>query len=385
MTSQEYLEALGAALSTLVPDRERSDILRYYEEYFAEAGPEREGELIGELGDPEALAQKIAREGGFSGGERAQPPKRSNRWKWVAGIAAAVVLVLAGTFAALSAFNARLWAQANEPSGPVSVPPSDGAASIAPASPSPGTGTQPVGESQQPSQGAVELDGTFVWLELDITLGDVFIQSGSDWGLTLESSGQDRSGEDYLLHYTLENDILSIWSTPEQMESDGSSEITARVVVTVPEGRTLERINLDTVSGDISLTKVTANEVSVDTTSGDVTAERLTAGSVRFETVSGDVGLDCLAAPSAISLDSVSGGLSFSGPLSPDVRLTTISGDVEIAADNTEEECAYDLSCVSGRIRIDGTSIESSIRKAEGEISLNVNSVSGDITVDFGG
>ena len=39
MTSREYLEALGEALSTLVPDRERSETLRYYEEYFEEAGP----------------------------------------------------------------------------------------------------------------------------------------------------------------------------------------------------------------------------------------------------------------------------------------------------------------------------------------------------------
>ena len=43
MTSREYLEALGEALSTLVPDRERSETLRYYEEYFEEAGPEQGG------------------------------------------------------------------------------------------------------------------------------------------------------------------------------------------------------------------------------------------------------------------------------------------------------------------------------------------------------
>ena len=54
MTSREYLEALGEALSTLVPDRERSETLRYYEEYFEEAGPEREAEVIQELGDPAA-------------------------------------------------------------------------------------------------------------------------------------------------------------------------------------------------------------------------------------------------------------------------------------------------------------------------------------------
>ena len=82
MTSREYLEALGEALSTLVPDRERSETLRYYEEYFEEAGPEREAELMEELGSPEDLARKIAREGGFSGGPEEPAPKRHlNRWE----------------------------------------------------------------------------------------------------------------------------------------------------------------------------------------------------------------------------------------------------------------------------------------------------------------
>ena len=386
MSKQDYLRHLSAALSALVPDRERLEIVRYYEEYFEEAGPEREAALIQELGDPAALAQKIAREGGSAGGAAERAPKPSHRRKWAAGIAAAaVVLVLAGTLAALSALNAHLWGQANAPGGALAVPPSAGVPSDAPVSPAPGAQTQPAGESPQPSQGAVELDGTFVRLDLDITLGDVSIRTGSDWGLTLESSGQDRHGEDYLLHYSLEHDTLSIWSTPEQLNTDGSSEITARVEITVPEGWTLERVHLDTVSGDMALTEVTADEVSVDTTSGDVTAQRLTAGSIRLETVSGDVSLSCLSAPSAVSLGSVSGDLSLSGPLSPDTRLTTTSGDIEITADSTEEECAYDLSCVSGGIRIGGTSIESSIRKAEGELSLNANSVSGDITVNFGG
>lgn len=372
MSKQDYLRHLSAALSTLVPDRERLEIVRYYEEYFEEAGLEQEAALIQELGDPAALAQKIAREGGFAGGAAERAPKPSHRRKWAAGIAAAaVVLVLAGIFAALSARSAH----SDTPGGP----------SQAPASPPAQTQTQPAGESPQPSQGSVALKDTFVRVDLDITLGDVSIRTGSDWSLTLESSGQDRHGEEYLLHYSLEHDTLSIWSTPEQLNTDGSSEITARVEITVPEGWTLERVSLDTVSGDVTLTEVTADEVSVDTTSGDVTAQRLTAGSIRLETVSGDVNLGCPTAPSEVSLDSVSGDLSLSGPLSPDTRLTTTSGDIEITADSTEEECAYDLSCVSGGIRIGGTSIESSIRKAEGELSLNANSVSGDITVSFGG
>lgn len=351
MNKQDYLRNLSAALSTLVPDRERLEILHYYEEYFEDAGPEREAALIQELGDPVALAQKIAREGDFSVGTNEHAPKPSHRRRWAAGIAAAAVLILAGIFAALSARSA----QSNRPGGDVPTP--------APASPTLGTQNQPVEESQHPIQGSAALNDTVVRVNLDITLGDVSIRSGSDWGLSLESSGQNRHGEDYLLHYTLENEEPTIWSTPEQLDSDGSSNLAAQVVITVPEGWTLECIELDTIAGNLDLTGITADEIRVDTISGNVTAQRLSAGSFHSESISGSVSLDCLTTPGSVSLDSISGKLSYSGPLSSDTRLDSVSGGIEIAANNTAEECAYTLDSTSGRIRVDGVLFEPPAKK----------------------
>ena len=372
MSKQDYLRHLSAALSTLVPDRERLEIVRYYEEYFEEAGPEQEAALIQELGDPAALAQKIAREGGFAGGAAERAPKPSHRRKWAAGMAAAaVVLVLAGVFAALSARSAH----SDTPGGP----------SQTPASPPAQTQTQPAGESPQPSQGSVALKDTFVRVDLDITLGDVSIRSGPDWALSLESSGQDRHGEDYLLHHTLENGALTIWSTPKNLETDEKSDIDAQVVITVPEGWTLEGVELDTVTGDVDLTAIAADEIRIDTVSGTVTAQRLSAGSFRSHTVSGGVSLDCLTAPGSVSLDSVAGKLTFSGPLSADTRMESVSGSIEITADNTAQECAYALDSTTGRIRVDGVLFEPPAQKTGGTCSLSAGTVSGGITVNFGG
>ena len=44
-----YLAELAEGLARWVPERERQDILRYYAEYFEEAGPEREAEVVAEL------------------------------------------------------------------------------------------------------------------------------------------------------------------------------------------------------------------------------------------------------------------------------------------------------------------------------------------------
>lgn len=58
MNKQEYLSELEAHLASL-SDEERNDALRFYEEYFEDAGPENEQQVISELGKPFALAKSI--------------------------------------------------------------------------------------------------------------------------------------------------------------------------------------------------------------------------------------------------------------------------------------------------------------------------------------
>ena len=51
MTRNEYLGALRQELRSL-PLQEQEEALRYYEEYFDDAGPENEQKVIAELGSP---------------------------------------------------------------------------------------------------------------------------------------------------------------------------------------------------------------------------------------------------------------------------------------------------------------------------------------------
>lgn len=58
MTKQEYLSELESHLASLSED-ERVNALQFYEEYFEDAGPENEQQVISELGKPFALAKSI--------------------------------------------------------------------------------------------------------------------------------------------------------------------------------------------------------------------------------------------------------------------------------------------------------------------------------------
>lgn len=58
MNRVEFMNELEKLLKS-IPEEERKDALEYYENYFDEAGPEREAEVIRELVSPQHVAQTI--------------------------------------------------------------------------------------------------------------------------------------------------------------------------------------------------------------------------------------------------------------------------------------------------------------------------------------
>ena len=65
MNRNEYLNILSQRLSVLPVD-EYNNTMQYYTEYFEEAGPENEANVIAELGDVHQLAERILQENGQS-------------------------------------------------------------------------------------------------------------------------------------------------------------------------------------------------------------------------------------------------------------------------------------------------------------------------------
>lgn len=59
MNKDSYLQELRARLSNRMPPQELENVMAYYGEYFDEAGPEREAEVISELGSPERLSHQV--------------------------------------------------------------------------------------------------------------------------------------------------------------------------------------------------------------------------------------------------------------------------------------------------------------------------------------
>lgn len=96
MNRTEFLARLRRALAGKLPEAELSDVLAYYEEYFADAGADGEAEAAAGLGSPESVAEQVL--AGRS--EPVRPSgagRRLKKWQLVTlCICGAVILFLGG-------------------------------------------------------------------------------------------------------------------------------------------------------------------------------------------------------------------------------------------------------------------------------------------------
>ena len=108
MTRDEFLIRLRTLVGDLPPE-EREDVMSYYTEYFDDAGPENEQQVIRQLGSPENVARE-ALGGGVrvargEEGERPAPRRRGLGGLWTAVLAlfaapVALPLLFAGVLTA---------------------------------------------------------------------------------------------------------------------------------------------------------------------------------------------------------------------------------------------------------------------------------------------
>ena len=354
MNSLEYLESLGRALSGCVPAKERMEILRYYREYFEDAGPDREAEVIRELGSPEELAERIAREGGFFGGaEDALKPGRKRGWvKW-AVLAAAVCLIPVATLALLI----MNFTVSGGTSGEVSARPA--AVEELPANtPSP---------SADASEGGVQtVVEAFTELNVDISLGDVTVMVGDGYSVTQDSSGKDAKGRAYELKYELKDGTLRVWSEPEQLVAALGESVSGTVTVTVPADARLRTAKIETSMGNIKLSGLSGGVIDVESDMGDVSAWDLR-----------DV--------DELDLSSSKGDVALSGKLARKTDLETDMGTVAVNAACAAAECSYDLECGFGKVMVNGKEQPDQVTaKAPGALyELECSSSMGDVVVNF--
>ena len=337
MSKSEFLSQLRACLVGRMGEEELKSALSYYDEYFEDAGVEREGEVLEELGSPAAVAAQVLEEQEHPYTPPTAKVKRTSR----AGVIALCVglgVVLFGV-AGFVIFN---FVSVNE--GPrIPKPQVSVSADVTPVEPlaEPSVSTGQTLPNREPANSA------FTNLDIKLGVGSVRVQTGEEWDFTLESSGTNKSGTPYELHYSLEGGLLRIWSTPKSLSTEGGDMPEGEVVITVPEGVVLGHAEVEVGMGELDWV-------------GCAVAERLSA----------EIGM---------------GDVDVKGGLTGEIDLKTGMGNITAHMALAREEYRYELEVGMGDLRLDGEKlVRNTAEGGSGPSQIELSSGMGDVRLTFG-
>lgn len=356
MDRNAYLNRLSSNLARWVPEQERRDILRWYEEYFNDAGPERERDVINELGDPAALAWRLAVERGYVEGDN-EPRRGPKLWQIITGAAIVValsipIMLFTQLATARSILGNAVTHAQTEVVARQTEPPLIG---------------QTVFEENLPDSGVYAELEPFTVIDVGIPLGDVTVVADVNDPYSVGVFGDYYvAGRRYELTWSMENGRLRVWGNSEKQSSSADTDSHGvQVVITVPEGETLEQIQVTTGLGDVNLVNVVANEITVETGGGDVVSSWAYAWK-------------------KLCLTSRLGDVTLEGALAEKTEVTSGLGNVTVYAACAEDDCAYDLSTGLGDVWVNdrycGKNVE---KKGNLPYELEATSGLGDIYVGF--
>ena len=310
MNKAEFLAGLRDALAGKLPSGELEDVLSYYEEYFADAGEEHEAEAAEGLGSPASVAAQVLEGRTGQAPSAASAGRRPRRlWPVVLGICAAALLLL-GVGIRLVFLAQRM------PGTPVAGERQPVAA-----------GQEPVVVEQDPvstpPENKLELE-PFTALDIDVGIGDIRMEEGDGWYLSLTSGGQDGDGTPYRLNHSQSGDTLEIWSTPENISGDGSPKGALDWSGCAVEGL----LRAESGVGGLDVT-APVGEAELISGVGDVTLRAAGSGA--------DYAYQLTTGTGELQVDGEKAGPFFASGGAGDRALTLSSGTGDVCLDFTDE------------------------------------------------
>lgn len=387
MDKLTYLAELAEGLARWVPERERQDILRYYAEYFEEAGPDREAQVVQELGDPWALSCRLAVEGGYVTQQQADswtPPKRK-KWPWIlVGVAAVLVFIVAPVATMASNIGQVVGRTISDvvgasrgEAGEATVVEQEGEVQY-------GTMTEPpvvyFEEADKSGAGFWNMeDGyldPFLEIDVDASIANVTVTPGEDYTLFIDS---DATLGGYSLKWEVKDGVLKIRdggaaghvqinSWDDFKNTFGVNASAMNVTITVPE-ISVEKLKIKTGLGDVHVSGLeVVGNLNAETGLGDVECYEIRAyGEVDLESGMGDV---------TLSVSEPYTGAEFD--------LKTGMGTIEAQIDCQEKDWDYEAKTGMGNVTVNGDSRGAKVeRKSKADYKLELETGMGDINLYF--
>lgn len=331
MSKTEFLAQLRTKLAGRMDEEELSSALSYYEEYLEDAGPEREQEVLEELGSPETVAAQVLGEQ-----EKSFTPPRARRASRTGIIALCIGLgvVLVGVVA-LVVFSFAGWqAYVREPqvsaSTPVVVKPQVSASA-------PRVSAAPI-VREDGEKGYMEVSSldAFTKITVEVGIGAIVLEEGTEYALSMDWFLNTAD-----LKYDDEEGTLKIWSAISGMRDQRGGTIR----ITVPTGTTLEKVDFQTGLGEIEVR-------------------------------------DCAVSEKVKAFTGL-GNIEVSGSFTGEIDLEVGMGDIDVSLIGSAEDYQIDLETGLGKVKVDGQRYGTSYETGKGAHELDCSTGLGDISVDL--
>ncbi len=195
-------------------------------------------------------------------------------------------------------------------------------------------------------------------IRIDWIDGEVEVVSGSVTSVMFSEEGADNLSEERQLHWYNDDGTLYLRYSASGTRFWANAD--KKLKVTVPENLSLEELKIDAVSADTKIGNLCADMLETDTVSGKVESDG-DFRAMEMNTVSGNVTLRFSVSgrvPEKINLDSVSGNIRICLPEGTgfDAKIDSVSGD--IATDFRIAQMSKDrIVCGDGKLSIDVDSV----------------------------
>ncbi len=231
-------------------------------------------------------------------------------------------------------------------------------------------------------------------IKVDWVSGPVTLKYYDGELIRITETAKKEISEDEKLYLEVSGGTVSVRWNSKLLQLGLSKEEAKQLELLIPEkfSETIESVSIKTVSGDIGIDGLAAEEAFFGSTSGEMHLSNIVAEHFETETVSGDIYCRDVTGSKDFSVSSTSGDMELTNVSGGEVQVDTTSGETVLDGTVTQLSCAS----VSGNMKLDlhAWPVETEIASVSGGVEIfapdaedgfvcSFSSVSGDFNCGF--
>lgn len=217
---------------------------------------------------------------------------------------------------------------------------------------------------------------SFNTVKIDSKVMNLSIEKGDDYSIQCDTT------EKLNPKYEIKDNTLIVSQKQKIKVHNFMKNPKCSVHITIPEDTTLELINIDGATGDISLSNLDVTTLKIDNSVGDVKMDNCKIASIGIDTSTGDVKLnDCEA--NEIDVDTSVGDTVIKDNIFEKLYVDGSVGDVKVSSSKDLSDYAYDLDTSIGDVSINGVSHKKEYQQKGSDGKITVDNSTGDISITY--